>query len=302
MTSADVTKLIKMIALFRTHADYELEASVGIRPASSSDSEIPRSVPKPDFQHFQKAVAENVENGVFEKVMDGNIAGDCFYADSVRVRCPKIGCSECVRKVPVMKMQGTCALVPTHRFLFHLKQEQDLKTEAERYLTQVPVFLRVTKTWAYKFKNAYLYTFKEVYSGLTKEEALNSTETYEIEIELLHDATYLDAKTDEEIAHSFIQKVLRFCPYINKKDNTACKLSLVFGDVQGGGQLPTPLHVPKPIKIPEMKQTTLQLVPKRTSAIKIKVEEEDNELSQPAAPKRGKKETVKKEPKLTNKK
>ena len=300
MTSTDVTKLIKMIALFRTHADYELEASVGIR-AASSDLEIPRSVPKQDFQHFQKAVAENVENGVFEKVMDGNIAGDCFYADSVRVRCPKIGCSECVRKVPVMKMQGTCALVPTHRFLFHLKQEQDLKTEAERYLTEVPLFLRVTKTWAYKFKNAYLYTFKEVYSGLTKEEALNSTETYEIEIELLHDATYLDAKTDEEIAHSFIQKVLRFCPYINKKDNTACKLSLVFGDVQGGAPSTTLTpHVPKPIKIPEMKQTTLQLVPKRTSAIKIKVEEED-EPSQPA-PKRGKKETVKKEPKLTNKK
>lgn len=272
--------LVQMIELFREDPELELEASLGtIFPDTNENREedsIKGNVVAQDVFHLLKnRFFHSAKEGLFDCTQNDMRCIDCFYDGNVRMRCQKVGEAELVIKHSLAKLVSSCPQRPHHKFAFHLRKEQ--KIDLRQFdLTRVPVYVRIQQVWAFTYKNAVLYTFKQVQSGHTREDACKQQRVqYEIEVELLHNKPYLDSKTNLQMASTMVEKVLDLCPKYNEH-NIRQKLTMVFADLPLLSSSEASRTTTKQQKEEEGNPTTNATSPTAISSNKRQQEEEQN--------------------------
>lgn len=203
-----------LVSLFRNHADYELEACLGLQ-----DSHTPQLPDDVALQLFMM-LSKSAKAGHF--IQRESMYVDYFYEDgSIRNRCfvsPPQATAQAIQKIRIAKKIGMCK---ERQFMFHfnLKQERVLD-EFDSVHAGEPCHVRVQKEWVFTYKDMMNYVVKKVQSGkASKEECLQSKPHFEVELELLHSNEYLNSQTDFQVATSMIHKCLDLCGRFDQKGN-----------------------------------------------------------------------------------
>ena len=132
---------------------------------------------------------------------------DYFFSNgNTRLRIEGGYNSGTVQKKRVGTAVAKCVEMPQFSFCFHLKQEHPVKNHSP--VGPITSHVRLQTVLEFTYKDAFRYSFKEVLSGKTKEQAAEQAPTYEIEIELIPFSTYLMESSDQHIADSLLMKVM----------------------------------------------------------------------------------------------
>jgi hypothetical protein len=204
-------KLQHMCEQFRS--DKLLELEVCIKPKIGY-------VQKTYFKQVLGLMLRSTEDGMCvckQKSDEPERLVDAFYEDDVRVRY-QIGAPECITKKLVSKIVGVC---PQREFQLSFNLKRETPTEFD---------WRAQRCWTFVYKGLFAYTLKIVQSAKEKENVTACKETFEIEIELLHEESELEDRTNEELVNSFLEKALDMCGRYELNSSVIEKLTVEFPD------------------------------------------------------------------------
>lgn len=192
--------------MFRANSDYELEICLGLE----HDYKKPQ-LPADIALQLCMMLTKSAKEGHF--VQEDRLFVDYFYENGTvrnRTFVNALQQPEAIRKTRVAKRIAICK---ERQFVFHINLKQEAVLDHfDTVKAGAPCHVRVQREWVFLYKNAVSYVIKRVRSGkTTKEECLQSTPHYEVEIELLRDAPYWSKQSDFQIATSLIHKALDLC-------------------------------------------------------------------------------------------
>ncbi len=130
---------------------------------------------------------------------------DYFYPNNVRVRAQYGHNPQSIIKTKIASIHAKC---PQRKFLdFHIT----LKNEMPTCLPDKPdtfFLVRAQEVRMFTYKNTFCYLLKKVATAATRELAGEQEPTFEIEIEILRDSDYFKQSSYDELAESFVAKIL----------------------------------------------------------------------------------------------
>jgi len=218
-------RLVDMVRAFRQDEQFELEVVF-------STIDLPGGgVPEALWNLLKSRAKQSVEAGVFDLICEDAPQKDAFFPDGFRSRCQKMGEATYIRKTRAAKVLATCPQFPTFRFTFHLKREEPHDIKEATY-TEPPLSVRNQVVSEYRYKDMFVYSFKEVRQGKNPEEASKAPKKFEIEIEMLHNQTMLAERSDTYLAQSLMLKTTGICPNLDD-NNEPQKLALEWEPISG---------------------------------------------------------------------
>ena len=212
ISSLAMTQLELFAQTFRQHIHTELEVII-------IDTTIPSGVKFAIIEELHSALAEGSKAGAFVE-LEKTFYLDFFYPKSVRARYTN-GKNKptYIRKLSLGRVEMLCPQRTGVMIRANLKDEQPVRMSP---IDGVPLFCRLQECWRFVYQNKFEYVLKKVVSGKDKETACRNIPTFEIEIELLRNKTYLAKTNDVVIIRSLVSKAVdilgRYCKKTGVQD------------------------------------------------------------------------------------
>lgn len=188
----------ELIKCFNDGSDLELEGSLGtlgpVRFTSGVTFELFRNIHSAVSVATKSAVAN-----VWECKSAGEHFATYYFIDGVRGRY-FVGQSPLYVKKMTIARIDIPVLNRLNDLRIRLCQENLLKD----YVPGIVEKVRLHERWSFEYKGKYVYDFTKVSEGLNKEDACESTPTFEVEIEVLGKN---EKVPNDHTAHNLIEKL-----------------------------------------------------------------------------------------------